>query len=142
MLEQQSETKDLTWEEPFFLEGGGLLPEVTIRYTCAGELNNKKDNVVWVFHALTANSDPFEWWPGLFGANKVFDPEEYFIVCANVLGSCYGSTEPKDNHFPLLTIRDIVRGHDLLRDHLGVESIRVGIGGSLGGQQLFEWAVQ
>ena len=142
MLEQQSETKDLVLEEPLFLEGGGLLPEVSIRYTCAGELNAQKDNVIWVFHALTANSDPFEWWSGLFGEGTLFDPEKYFIICANMQGSCYGSTSPENGDFPLLTIHDMVEAHRRLKEYLGIEKIAIGIGGSMGGQQLLEWAVQ
>ena len=142
MLEQQSETQDWVSEEPLFLEGGGLLPEVTIRYTSAGRLNDRKDNVIWVFHALTANSDPFEWWSGLFGDGALFDLERYFIVCANMQGSCYGSTAPSDGEFPLLTIYDMVAAHKRLQQHLGIEKIAIGIGGSMGGQQLLEWAVQ
>ncbi len=93
-------TSTLGVEEPLLLEGGGILPELHIRYTTAGTLNEARSNVVWVFHALTANSDPFEWWSGLFGPDKFFDPAEHFIVCANMLGSCYGSTSPQDLSFP------------------------------------------
>ncbi len=132
----------LSIEGPIGLEGGGFLPELKIRYTTAGTLNRERDNVVWVFHALTANSDPFEWWPDLFGPDRPFDPEKYFVVCANMLGSCYGSTTPTDYQFPLLTIYDLVTAHKKLRDHLGIQKIHIGIGGSMGGQQLLEWAVQ
>jgi homoserine O-acetyltransferase len=108
--------------------------------------------VVWVFHALTANSNPQEWWPGVVGPGALFDPEKYFIVCANMLGSCYGSTGPPSQDpdsndiygpdFPLITIEDMVAGHKLLAKHLNVDEIFCGIGGSMGGQQLLEWAVQ
>lgn len=138
----QHKTSSITIDEPLLLEGGGILPQVTIAYTTAGELNSDRSNVVWVFHALTANSDPLEWWPELFGENRLFDPEKYFIVCANMLGSCYGTTGPEDFHFPVITIFDLVSVHKLLRKHLGIEKIRIGIGGSMGGQQLLEWAVQ
>jgi len=138
--------------KPFELESGATLPEVRIAYQTFGELNAAKSNVVWLFHALTANSDPLDWWKGLIGNNDLINPEEYFIVCANILGSCYGSTGPLDfdpqtgerylNEFPLITIRDIVKAQQLLRDHLGIDQVYLGLGGSMGGQQLLEWAVQ
>lgn len=135
----------------FHLESGEYLPGFELAYTTYGRLNSDKSNVVWICHALTANSNPEEWWPGLVGKGKLFDPEKYFIVCANMLGSCYGSTYALSTNtttgqawyhsFPSLTNRDIARGFDLLRLHLGISRIKVGIGGSLGGQQLLEWAV-
>lgn len=137
--------------QPFELESGGCLPEIRIGYQTFGELNATRDNVVWVFHALTANSNPLEWWPGLIGNHDLINPSEHFIVCANIIGSCYGSTGPLDfnpetgerylNDFPLLTIRDMVKTHQLLQSHLQIESIYLGIGGSMGGQQLMEWAI-
>lgn len=127
-------------EEPLILESGNILRDLRIHYTTYGTLNPTKSNVVWVFHALTGNSEPLEWWPGLF--ENYINPEEYFIVCANVPGSCYGSTEPQDFDFPLLTIRDIVHSFKLLKKHLGIDKISIGIGGSMGGQQLLEWAIQ
>ncbi len=129
-------------EEPLVLESGQTLRDLRIHYTTHGKLNSDGSNVVWVFHALTANSDPSEWWPGLVGSGDIISPDEYFIVCANMLGSCYGSTEPLNFHFPLITIRDIVNAHKKLKKHLGIDKILVGIGGSMGGQQLLEWAVQ
>jgi len=141
-----------TYKEPFVLESGQTLPEYHLAYHTFGQLNSTKDNVVWVFHALTANSDPIEWWPGLIGDGRFFDPAQYFIVCANIPGSCYGSLSPFDinpaskepyyHDFPLFTTRDIIRAFQPLRKHLGIEKIHVGIGGSLGGQQLLEWAVE
>lgn len=137
--------------ESFQLESGESLPGFELAYTTYGELNSSGTNVAWICHALTANSEAEEWWPGLVGPGKLFDPEKYFIVCANMLGSCYGSTyalstnpttgQPWYHTFPSLTNRDIARGFDLLRQHLGIDSIHIGIGGSLGGQQLLEWAV-
>lgn len=124
------------------LANGSTLRDVKIHYTTYGELNAEKSNVVWVFHALTANSDPGEWWPGLVGEGCFFDPKNYFIVCANMLGSCYGSTSPKDKSFPLVTIQDIVEGNKAVYRQLGLTKIKIGIGGSMGGQQLLEWAVQ
>lgn len=129
-------------EEPLVLEGGQTLRDLRIHFTTYGELNATKTNVVWVFHALTANSDPSEWWPGLVGESDLINPDEYFIVCANMLGSCYGATEPTDFDFPIITIRDMVNSHKILKNHLGIDKIKIGIGGSMGGQQLLEWASQ
>ena len=137
-----------TYEKEFILESGKVLSNVQIAYATFGELNDKKNNVVWVFHALTANQNPLEWWPGLFGEQDFFNTQEHFIVCANVLGGCYGSTGPstsKDEKsrfgkFPLLTIRDIIKAHQLLQNHLGINSIKIAIGGSFGGYQALEFA--
>jgi homoserine O-acetyltransferase len=141
----------LHFPEPFELENGISLQGIDITYTTSGTLNRQKDNVVWVFHALTGNAEPSAWWPGLFGSGNFFDPEDYFIVCANVIGSCYGSTGPESinkftgmpylQHFPLITIKDMVKAHELLRKRLNIKKIKIGIGGSLGGQQLLEWSV-
>lgn len=128
--------------EPLVLECGDALRDLRIHYTTIGELDESKSNVVWVFHALTANSDLLEWWKGLFEHESPINPTQDFVICANIVGSCYGTTEPKNFDFPSITVRDIVEAHKLLRDHLGIKKIKVGIGGSLGGQQLLEWAVQ
>lgn len=124
------------------MECGDAIDNLEIGYQTFGTLNEEKSNVVWVFHALTGNSNPFEWWPGLFGENTYFNVADHYIVCANMQGSCYGSTEPKDKYFPLITIADMVRAHEALRAHLKIEKIHVGIGGSMGGQQVLQWAVQ
>ena len=136
----------------FKLESGRELPGFHLAYTTMGRLNPDGSNVVWVFHALTANSDPSEWWPGLVGKGKYFDPEQWFIICVNMPGSCYGSIGPLDidprsgkpwyHDFPFFTPRDMVRAYMLLRDALGIGRIFVGIGGSMGGQQLLEWAIE
>jgi homoserine O-acetyltransferase/O-succinyltransferase len=141
-----------TYDKPFLLESGDSLPSYHLAYSTHGRLNEKGDNVIWVFHALTANSDPAEWWPGLVGVNKLFDPAEYFIVCVNMPGSCYGSISPLDiepsigkpyfHEFPFFTTRDMVRAYMPLREYLGINKIHVGIGGSMGGQQLLEWAIE
>ena len=135
----------------FELELGGYLPELEIAYHTYGKLNTQKDNVIWVCHALTANSDVKDWWKGLFEENNNFNPEEHFIICANILGSCYGTTGPLStapatklpyfHTFPKLTIRDMVNAHELLREHLGINNIQLGIGGSMGGYQIMEWAI-
>lgn len=137
---------------PFALESGAILPRLEIAYHTFGTLNAERDNVIWVFHALTANSDVSDWWDGLFGKDKALDPTRDFIICANMLGSCYGSSSPlsKDprtdkpfyGNFPrLVTVRDMVKAHQILADKLGIRMIKLGIGGSMGGQQLLEWAV-
>lgn len=129
-------------EQPLVLECGDTLRNVRVAYTTYGWLNATKTNVVWVFHALTANSNPAEWWPEMVGPGKALDPEHRYIVCANMLGSCYGTTGPKSLNFPTVTIRDMVKLHQRLRRHLSIDQIQLGIGGSMGGQQLLEWAVE
>jgi homoserine O-acetyltransferase len=137
--------------QTFELESGLTLPAIEIGYHTYGKLNANKDNVVWVCHALTANSDVLDWWKGLFGENDYFNPEEHFIVCANILASAYGTTNPLSTNpvtgqpyflsFPNISVRDMVKAHQLLAKHLGVTSVEVLIGGSLGGQQAMEWAI-
>lgn len=137
--------------ERFNLELGGSLPGFRLEYTTLGSLNKTKNNVVWVCHALTGNSDVTSWWNTLFQSGGLYDPSKYFIVCANSLGGCYGSTgpltvNPVSGHpyfhsFPLLTTRDTAAAFDLLREHLGIQRIHTLIGGSLGGQQVIEWAI-
>ncbi|MCE1189069.1 MAG: homoserine O-acetyltransferase [Ignavibacteria bacterium] len=137
---------------PFQLERGGVLPRLELQYTIYGSLNEDKSNVVWIIHALTANSDPTEWWEGLTGPEKLFDPEKYCIICANNLGSCYGSSGPLSvnpvtgtaygESFPLFTIRDMANALDELRVSLGIMKIKVAIGGSTGGQIALEWAIK
>lgn len=145
-------TKSFTYGHPFVLESGTSLPGYHLTYSTYGRLNKTGDNVVWIFHALTANSDPAEWWPGLVGEGKLFDPAVYFIVCANMPGSCYGSIGPLDkdprrgkpyyHDFPFFTTRDMIRAYQPLKETLGIEKIHIGIGGSMGGQQLLEWAIE
>ena len=134
--------QQIALREPLQLECGERLHDVSIGYSTFGTLNHNKSNVVWIFHALTGNSNPVEWWPGLVGEGCAIDPKKYFIVCANMLGSCYGSTEPDDFEFPLITIRDQVKCFQLLRNRLAIDKIKVGIGGSMGGQHLLQWAIQ
>jgi homoserine O-acetyltransferase len=80
--------------QPFELERGGILPELTIAFSTYGKLNAAHDNVIWVCHALTADSDVASWWPHTVEAGKFLDPTEHFIICANILGSHYGTTGP------------------------------------------------
>lgn len=135
----------------FKLESGKKLDNLEIAYHTYGSLNAKKDNVIWVCHALTANSDVFDWWGGLFGDNCLFNPGDYFIVCANIIGSNYGTTNPLSVNqatglpyylsFPEFTVRDLAAAHQILADHLDLPQIALLIGGSLGGQQAMEWAI-
>ena len=136
---------------PFVLETGHTLPELRIAYHTYGKPNAAYDNVVWVCHALTANSDVADWWPHTVEAGCFLDPARHFVVCANILGSHYGTTGPlhvnpetgspyyKD--FPPFTIRDIVRAHRLLAGALGIGRIDTLVGSSVGGFQAIEWAV-
>ncbi len=135
----------------FPLECGVTLPEISIAYHTYGELNEKRDNAIWVFHALTGSSDAADWWDGLIGDGKIFDSKKYFIVCANMLGSCYGATNANSvnpitqkrygKDFPIITIQDVVNSHRILQKHLNINKIYLGIGGSMGGQQVLEWSI-
>lgn len=129
-----------------------MLPGYHLGYHAFGKLNADRSNVVWVFHALTANSNPVDWWPGLVGSGHLIDPEHFFIVCVNMPGSCYGSLgplsinpltgDPYYHSFPFFTTRDMIRAYQPLKDFLGISKIKIGIGGSMGGQQLLEWAIE
>jgi homoserine O-acetyltransferase len=135
----------------FRTELGDEIEGLEIAYHTYGKINDARDNIIWVCHALTANSDVVSWWPGFVGEGHFYDPEKYFIVCANFLGSCYGTTGPMSvnprtgkpwlNDFPHITVRDLVQAHELLRIHLGIEKIHTVIGGSIGGLQSLEWAI-
>ena len=136
---------------PFPLENGGILEDLEIAYDSWGTLNGNGDNVIWICHALTANSNAMEWWPGLIGEGLAFDTKKYFVVCANILGSCYGTTGPVSmatkegkpfyHHFPFITIRDMVKAHQLLCEHLHIRKIQLLAGGSMGGYQVLEWSL-
>ena len=149
--EPQSGLQLFRSEVPFQLECGAVLPGLTIAYHTWGELNAAGNNVIWVCHALTANSNAQDWWPNLIGEGLAFDTEKYFIVCANILGSCYGSTGPGSlnpatekpyyHSFPSVSIRDMVNAHELLVKHLRIKRIHLLAGGSMGGYQALEWAV-
>lgn len=142
----------VTLKSTFEMEFGGRLKSPTINYRTWGKRKPDGSNVVWVCHALTANADVMAWWPGLFGSNDLFNPNDYFIISANILGSCYGTTGPTSENsekgkpyyadFPLITIRDIVQLHRALASELGITRIGLLIGGSLGGQQALEWSIQ
>jgi len=146
-----SEIKYFEFKQVFQLESGESLPGFRLAYQTFGTLNEDQSNVVWIIHALTANSDPTEWWPEIVGKGKAIDPADHYIICANTLGSHYGSTNPLDinpikgkpyyHTFPEVINRDVVRSFIKLREHLGITQIKALIGASLGGQQALEWAI-
>lgn len=133
----------------FETESGEVIDSLEICYHHSANYSPDK-RVIWICHALTANSNPTEWWDGLTGPGKLFDTDKFYIICANVLGSCYGTTGPtsvdKDGkeyllRFPQVTVRDTVKAHNILREALGIEQIDLITGGSIGGFQALEWAV-
>lgn len=135
----------------FELELGGSISGMKLNYCTWGELNEDKSNVIWVFHALTANADVEAWWPEMVGEDFIFKPSEHFIICVNLLGSCYGSTGPLDinpdtgekyyGDFPKITMRDIINSMRLLRDSLGIASALMGAGASMGACLGLEWSI-
>lgn len=143
--------KIFIYNKEFELECGAVLPSLRVAYHTYGRLNADRSNVAWVCHALTANSDVADWWPGTVEAGRFLDPAHYFVVCANILGSCYGTTgplevnpatgEPWYGDFPKVTVRDMVRVHQLLAAHLGISHAQLLIGSSVGGFQCLEWSV-
>ncbi|QRR03804.1 homoserine O-acetyltransferase family protein [Dyadobacter sandarakinus] len=148
----QPEQKIFKYPYAYALEMGGELPGFELTYTTYGSINEEGTNVVWICHALTGSANATDWWDGLVGDDKYFNPREHFVVCANILGSAYGSTGPLSvnprthkpyyRDFPTVTVRDVVGTLDLLRQELGIRKINMCIGGSLGGQQALEWAVE
>lgn len=139
------------YNQEFQLESGGVLPRFQLQYNTYGALNENKDNVIWICHALTANADAHDWWEGMVGEGKMYDPSKHFIICANMLGSCYGSTGPLDTNpitkklylmdFPQFTVRDMAFALEELRKSLGLENIHTLVGGSMGGMQALEWSI-
>ena len=139
-------------EKTFPLENGKQLENLTVAYHTYGEYKKGITPVIWVCHALTANSDVADWWANIFGENNILDPDKYFIVCANNLGSCYGTSSPISlqnssnkkygKFFPAISIRDITVAHIALKNYLDIDEIFLLIGGSMGGQQAMEWAIQ
>jgi homoserine O-acetyltransferase len=151
--------------DPLRLDCGAVLPEVVVAYEAVGALDAEGANAVLVCHALTGsahvcghapvpcNLEPAQegWWEGLVGAGKALDPRRYFVVCTNILGSCYGTTGPASidprtgrpygPDFPPITVRDMVRVQHRLLVKLGVKRLVTVIGGSLGGMQVLEWAL-
>ncbi len=135
----------------FDFESGGSLPGLRIVFHCSGREYVKGEKVVWICHALTANSDPEDWWPQMVGRGKLIDPDKCFVVCVNMLCSPYGTSGPASidpqsgkpylMNFPRTSIRDMVNCCILVRKSLGIEKIDTLIGPSIGGFLSYEWAV-
>jgi len=154
------QTQFLEVKEPLELEGGKILLEYTIAYETYGELNENKDNALLVLHALTgdahaagkhsADDKKFGWWNDMIGPGKAFDTDKYFVISSNMLGGCSGTTGPCSINpktgkpwgldFPVITIEDTVKVQKQLVDFLGVKKVIVA-GGSMGGMQALEWAI-
>jgi homoserine O-acetyltransferase len=155
--ELPGKTVQLGQDEPLRLDCGVELANFNVAYQTYGELNAQKTNAIMVCHALTgdqfvAETHPITakdgWWSQIIGPGKIFNTNKYFVICANVLGGCMGSTGPKEINsetgkiwgldFPVITIRDIVRAQVRLIDHLGIDQLFAVIGGSMGGMQALE----
>ena len=140
---------------PFRLTSGLELPQAKLHYAIYGQLSERRDNAILVCHALSGSARVFDWWPQLFvfAGNEagIFDPARDCIICTNILGSCYGSTGPREINpatgkawgadFPLVTVRDWVRAQAEFIRSLGIEKLSGVIGGSIGGMQAMQWAV-
>lgn len=129
----------------FSFESGGSLDELEIIYHTSERPYQQGDRVVWLCHALTANSDPLDWWPEMVGSDCCVDPDKDFVVCVNIFGSAYGTTGPRSIQnplsFPRFTVRDTARLFSLVREHLGIEQIDLLVGSSIGGFHALEWAI-
>lgn len=136
--------------ERFELESGQVLNAVEVAYRTWGQLNDRRDNAFVVFHSLTGDADITGWWGPLIGPGRAVDTNRYFVICANLLGSCYGTTGPSTHNpdlgrswqadFPVPTVRDNVRLQQQLVRQLGVKRVDSVLGGSLGGMLALEWA--
>lgn len=146
--------RTITYNDTFFTEAGGSLPGLKIAFHTSDTPYAKgedKRKVIWICHALTANSDAEDWWADLVGKGRLFDTEKYFVICVNMLGSCYGTTGPSSVNpatgepyffdFPKVTVRDIVRTQNIVRETLGIEKIDLLVGASIGGFQALEWSI-
>lgn len=145
-----ADTKFLLVPGSFALESGDTIEDVSIAYRTWGDISNAPERAILICHALTGSADVESWWPGIIGAGKAFDPAQDFIVCANILGSCYGTTGPVSTRpdldqryradFPRVSVRDMVNLQRVLLDALGIDKLELVTGPSLGGMQALEWA--
>ena len=130
--------------DSFELESGEVLRDVEQAYYLDGSLNQEKDNLIVIFHALTGSADAVgDWWRTVLGPDGTVDLSRYAVLCVNLVGSCYGSTGPHDparRPFPLVTTRDLARLTHAVLEDLGVQRVRLATGGSLGGMVSLEWA--
>ena len=140
----------------FSFEAGGTLDQLEIVYHTSERAYQQGERVVWLCHALTANSDPLDWWPEMVGEGCCVNPDSDYVVCVNIFGSAYGTTGPKSGYeairrkgekakgyldFPRFTVRDTARLFTLVREHLGIEQVDLLIGSSIGGFHALEWAI-
>ena len=155
-------TRSLTLEEGIPLDAGSRLKPITVAYETYGELNETADNVILIEHALTASAHAAGrhhagdrapgWWDVMIGSGRAFDTSKYFVVCTNLLGSCYGTTGPSSTNpatakpygltFPRITVGDMVNVQQQALARLGVRRLRAVVGGSMGGMQAIEWALR
>ncbi len=154
----KTETKHFS--SPLYLESGRILEPYEVVYETYGELNEEHDNVVLVCHALSGShhaAGQYEgdskpgWWDGLIGDEKAIDTEKFFVISTNVIGSCFGSTGPMSENypseaayrlkFPVVTIKDMIRAQMQLLSDLGIYHLRAIVGGSMGGMQALQFAV-
>ncbi len=157
-LNLQTYTEHFT--NPLYLESGRILEPYDITYETYGELNEEKSNVVVVCHALTGShhaAGTYEdeskagWWDGLIGPKKAIDTDKYFVICSNVIGSCFGSTgpmspqhphqEPYRYKFPVISIKDMVKAQRILFDRLDIHRVHAIVGGSMGGMQALQFSI-
>ncbi len=154
--------QDFHCPTPFEFENGQSIEEFTLRYETYGHLNSDKNNVIMVSHALTGNHHcagvhsikdrKSGWWNSIIGPGKPVDTNRFFVISVNVLGGCSGSTGPHSTNpktgkhynltFPFVTIRDMVRSQKVLLDHLEIPELYAVIGGSMGGMQVLQWAIE
>ena len=142
---------DFVLDRHLLLESGRTLASPTLHYAVYGKLNAVRDNAVLVCHALSGSALVGAWWPEIFAPGALLSLEHDFVICINLLGSCYGSTGPGSvdpetglvygPDFPLVSIRDNVRAQAHLLDSLGIRRLRLVLGGSIGGMQALEWAI-
>jgi homoserine O-acetyltransferase len=155
------EYQDFISREPFRFESGGSIPELCLRYETYGRLNSSKDNAILICHALSGdhhcagvhsmNERKLGWWNFMVGPGKPIDTSKYFVICSNVLGGCQGSSgpgsinpetgKPYNLDFPKLTVRDMIKAQSLLVDFFGIDRLHAVIGGSMGGMQTLQWAI-
>lgn len=155
------QTHYATWEEPLRLQSGAELAPITLAYETYGTLNERRDNALLVMHALSGDAhaagrhSPSDrkpgWWNDMIGPGRAFDTDQYFVLCVNVIGGCKGSTGPSSinpatgrpygTDFPVVTISDMVAAQMRLLDRLGIDTLRAVIGGSMGGMQALDLAI-
>lgn len=157
-------TRHFTFAEPpeaLTLAGGQKLGPITLAYETYGQLNEQRDNAILICHALSgdahvagyhdlADREP-GWWDVMVGPGRAFDTDQYFVLCANIIGGCKGSTGPGSLNpqtgrpyalsFPVVTVEDMVQAQRVLVDHLGIAQLYAVVGGSMGGMQALQWAV-